>query len=74
MEINVLDVVLKEYEELLNDEELVKPTLHDKIMIANVREYNYDEMLPMTTVRPRSISSSSSSAPTRVPASTRDPS
>ena len=37
----------KLYEELLNDEELVKPTSHDKIMIANVREYDYDEMLPM---------------------------
>ena len=37
----------KLYEELLNDEELVKPTSHDKIMIANVREYGYDEMLPM---------------------------
>ena len=30
----------KLYEELLNDEELVKPTSHDKIMIANVREYD----------------------------------
>ena len=37
----------KLYEELLNDEELVKPTSHDKIMIANVREYDYDEMLPL---------------------------
>ena len=37
----------KLYEELLNDEELVKPTSHDKIMIANVREYDYDEILPM---------------------------
>ena len=35
------------FEELLNDEELVKPTSHDKIMIANVREYDYDEILPM---------------------------
>lgn len=35
----------KLYEELLNNEELVKPTLHDKIMIANVREYDYDEMI-----------------------------
>ena len=33
------------YEELLNDEELVKPTSHDKIMIAKVREYDYDEIL-----------------------------
>ena len=37
----------KLFEELLNDEELVKPTLYDKIMIANVREYDYDEMLPL---------------------------
>jgi FlaA1/EpsC-like NDP-sugar epimerase len=35
----------KLFEELLNNEELVKPTSHDKIMIANVREYDYDEML-----------------------------
>jgi FlaA1/EpsC-like NDP-sugar epimerase len=35
----------KLFEELLNNEELVKPTIHDKIMIANVREYDYDEML-----------------------------
>ena len=35
----------KLYEELLNDEELVKPTSHDKIMIAKVREYDYDEIL-----------------------------
>ena len=34
----------KLYEELLNDEELVKPTHHEKIMIANVREYEYDEV------------------------------
>lgn len=37
----------KLYEELLNNEELVKPTSHNKIMIANVREYEYDDMLPM---------------------------
>jgi len=37
----------KLFEELLNNEELVKPTSHDKIMIANVREYDYDEMLSM---------------------------
>lgn len=37
----------KLYEELLNDEELVKPTSHNKIMIANVREYDYDSMLPV---------------------------
>ena len=37
----------KLFEELLNNEELVKPTSHDKIMIANVREYDYDDMLCM---------------------------
>ena len=36
----------KLFEELLNDKELVKPTSHDKIMIANVRKYDYDEVLP----------------------------
>lgn len=34
----------KLYEELLNAKELTKPTHHDKIMIANVREYDYDEV------------------------------
>lgn len=34
----------KLYEELLNVKELTKPTHHDKIMIANVREYDYDEV------------------------------
>ena len=29
---------------MLNDEELVNPTSHGKIMIAKVREYDYDEM------------------------------
>ena len=32
----------KLYEELLNDKEYVQPTSHDKIMIANVREYDFD--------------------------------
>lgn len=32
----------KLYEELLNVKENTKPTSHDKIMIANVREYDYD--------------------------------
>ena len=32
----------KLYEELLNVKELTKPTYHDKIMIATVREYDYD--------------------------------
>lgn len=34
----------KLYEELLNVKELTKPTYHEKIMIATVREYDYDEM------------------------------
>jgi FlaA1/EpsC-like NDP-sugar epimerase len=34
----------KLYEELLNDMENVKPTSHDKIMIANVREYDFKEV------------------------------
>lgn len=32
----------KLYEELLNVKELTKPTSHEKVMIANVREYDYD--------------------------------
>jgi FlaA1/EpsC-like NDP-sugar epimerase len=34
----------KLYEELLNTKELTKPTYHDKIMIATVVEYDYDEV------------------------------
>lgn len=34
----------KLYEELLNVKELTKPTYHEKIMIAIVREYDYDEV------------------------------
>ena len=34
----------KLYEELLNVKELTKPTYHEKIMIANVRQYEYDEV------------------------------
>ena len=34
----------KLYEELLNVRELTKPTYHEKIMIATVREYDYDEV------------------------------
>ena len=34
----------KLYEELLNVQELTKPTYHEKIMIATVREYDYDEV------------------------------
>ena len=32
----------KLYEELLNNAENVRPTYHEKIMIANVREYDFD--------------------------------
>lgn len=32
----------KLYEEVLNDQEQTKPTLHPKIMIASVREYDHD--------------------------------
>ncbi|MBR4572370.1 MAG: polysaccharide biosynthesis protein [Prevotella sp.] len=35
----------KLYEEVLNDEELTKPTHHPKIKIAAVREYDYDVAL-----------------------------
>ena len=34
----------KLYEELLNVKELTKPTYHEKIMIATVRKYDYDEV------------------------------
>ncbi|QUT43376.1 polysaccharide biosynthesis protein [Bacteroides eggerthii] len=34
----------KLYKELLNVKELTKPTYHEKIMIATVREYDYDEV------------------------------
>lgn len=34
----------KLYEELLNVKELTKPTYHEKIMIATVIEYDYDEV------------------------------
>ena len=34
----------KLYEELLNVKELTKSTYHEKIMIATVREYDYDEV------------------------------
>lgn len=37
----------KLYEELLNHAEYTKPTYHEKIMIANVREYEYDEISRM---------------------------
>jgi len=32
------------YEDLLNEMEGTKPTFHDKIMIAQVCEYDYDEV------------------------------
>lgn len=35
----------KLYEEVLNDAEQTKPTHHPKIMIASVRQYDYDEAL-----------------------------
>jgi FlaA1/EpsC-like NDP-sugar epimerase len=35
----------KLFEEVLNDTELTKPTIHPKIKIASVREYQYDEAL-----------------------------
>lgn len=34
----------KLYEELLNDKESTKPSFHEKIRIANVREYDYSEV------------------------------
>lgn len=34
----------KLYEELLNDDEKTIPTKHEKVMIAKVREYEYDEI------------------------------
>ena len=34
----------KLYEEVLNDEETTKPSFHEKIRIASVREYDYDEV------------------------------
>lgn len=34
----------KLYEELLNVKELTKPTYHKKIMIANVREYDFEDV------------------------------
>jgi FlaA1/EpsC-like NDP-sugar epimerase len=34
----------KLYEELLNVKEFTQPTYHEKIMIASVREYDYDKV------------------------------
>ena len=34
----------KLYEELLNVKEATKPTYHEKIMIAQVREYDFNEV------------------------------
>jgi FlaA1/EpsC-like NDP-sugar epimerase len=33
------------YEEVLNEMEGTKPTFHEKIRIAQVREYDYDEVV-----------------------------
>ena len=34
----------KLYEEVLNDQESTKPTFHEKIRIAEVREYDFEEV------------------------------
>ena len=34
----------KLYEEMLNDKEKTKPTFHEKIRIAKVREYDYEQV------------------------------
>jgi FlaA1/EpsC-like NDP-sugar epimerase len=34
----------KLYEEVLNEQEGTKPTFHEKIRIAEVREYNYEQV------------------------------
>ena len=39
----------KLYEEVLNDAETPKPTVHKKIMVASVREYAYEEALANET-------------------------
>ena len=39
----------KLYEEVLNDAETTKPTVHEKIMVASVREYAYEEALANET-------------------------
>lgn len=36
----------KLYEELLNDSEITEPTSHKKIMMAKVREYHFDDIVP----------------------------
>lgn len=46
----------KLYEELLNDKENTIPTSHDKITIAKVRQYDYDEVLK--AIQPLLLSSS----------------
>ena len=40
----------KLFEELLSNTECTKPTHHEKIMIANVREYEYDEVCRMLDI------------------------
>ena len=37
----------KLYEELLNDKEMTKPTHHEKIMVAKVREYPFKKVKEM---------------------------
>ncbi|MBD5228999.1 MAG: polysaccharide biosynthesis protein [Bacteroidales bacterium] len=37
----------KLYEEVLNEKEITLPTVHPKIMIAKVREYDYESILPI---------------------------
>jgi len=37
----------KLYEELLNDEEITQPTSHQKVLIAKVREYHFNEISPV---------------------------
>ena len=44
----------KLYEELLNQAEHTKPTHHEKIMIADVREYEYQQVTQMIDILIRS--------------------
>ncbi len=37
----------KLYEEVLNEKEITLPTVHPKIMIAKVREYDYSSIVPV---------------------------
>lgn len=40
----------KLYEEVLNDQEITKPTFNNKIKIATVREYDFDKVRSMVDV------------------------